>query len=64
MGDFSIKSTCLYYNMKFPTVGFILNSDMSAVKTAFHRPIKKMPNLDGFQELEAEDSQIRNYLPG
>jgi hypothetical protein len=50
--------------MKFPTVGFILNSDMSAVKTAFHRPIKKMPNLDGFQELEAEDSQIRNYLPG
>jgi hypothetical protein len=27
--------------MKFPTSGFIFKSDMSADKTAFHRPTKK-----------------------
>jgi hypothetical protein len=27
--------------MKFPTSGFILENDMSADKTAFHRNVKK-----------------------
>jgi hypothetical protein len=40
---------------------------MSADKTAFHRPVKKnnpLAILEGFQEFVAEESPIRNYLPG
>jgi len=49
--------------MKFPTSGFILKNDMSADETAFHRKKKKLANLNGFQELVAEESPVRNYLP-
>lgn len=55
--------------MKFPTSGSIFKSDMSADKTAFHRPAitpnqtkKKLANLEDFQELVAEKSPIKNYL--
>ena len=37
---------------------------MFSDKTAFHRPVKKMAILEGFQELVAEESPIRNYLLG
>ena len=51
--------------MKFPNSEFILKNDMFADKTAFHRPVKKkMAILSGFQELVAQESPIRNYLPG
>jgi len=63
VGDFSIKFTCLYSKLKFPTSGFILKNDISADKTAFHRK-KKLANVHSFQELVAEKSPITTYLPG
>jgi len=54
----------LHFKMKFPTSGLILKKYMFSDKTAFHRPVKKMAILEGFQELVAEESPIRNYLLG
>jgi hypothetical protein len=50
--------------MKFPTSGFILKNYMSADKTVFHRHApQKMANLEGFQELLAEEPPIKTtYL--
>lgn len=65
MGDFSIKFTRLYFKSKFLTSGlFILKSGMSTNKN-FPQTCqkKKLAELDGLQELVAEDSPIRNDVP-
>lgn len=54
----------MYFKRKFLNFGIILKNGMPADTNALHRPVTEVANLEGPEELVAEDSQNTDFLFG
>jgi hypothetical protein len=57
-------SVWVYFKRKFLNFGIILKNGMPADTNALHRPVTEVANLEGPEELVAEDSQNTDFLFG